>query len=57
MSPCAPTGTTELGTRTETKNLNSYKFMEEGIVKEVERQIDLIEDGGTIKQETPPLQR
>jgi aspartyl-tRNA(Asn)/glutamyl-tRNA(Gln) amidotransferase subunit B len=47
-----PTGTTELGTRTETKNLNSYKFMEEAIVKEVERQIDLIEDGGTIKQET-----
>lgn len=46
------TGTTELGTRTETKNLNSYKFMEEAIAKEVERQIDLIEDGGTVKQET-----
>ena len=47
-----PTGTTELGTRTETKNLNSYKFMEEAITKEVERQIDLIEDGGTVMQET-----
>ena len=47
-----PTGTTELGTRTETKNLNSYKFMEEAIEREVERQIDLIEDGGTVAQET-----
>jgi len=47
-----PMGTTELGTRTETKNLNSYKFMEEAIEKEVERQIDLIEDGGTVRQET-----
>jgi len=47
-----PMGSTTLGTRTETKNLNSYKFMEEAIEKEVERQIDLIEDGGTVKQET-----
>ena len=47
-----PTGTKELGTRTETKNLNSFKFMEEAISKEVERQIDLIEDGGTVVQET-----
>ena len=45
-------GSTELGTRTETKNLNSFKFMEECIAKEVERQIDLIEDGGTVLQET-----
>jgi len=45
-------GATELGTRTETKNLNSFKFMEECIAKEVERQIDLIEDGGTVLQET-----
>ncbi len=42
----------ELGTRTETKNLNSFRFMERAIVQEVERQIDLIEDGGTVKQET-----
>ena len=47
-----PTGATELGTRTETKNLNSFKFMEEAIAKEVERQIDLIEDGGSVIQET-----
>jgi aspartyl-tRNA(Asn)/glutamyl-tRNA(Gln) amidotransferase subunit B len=47
-----PHGTTELGTRTETKNLNSFKFMEEAIAREVERQIDLIEDGGKVIQET-----
>ena len=41
-----------LGTRTETKNLNSFRFMEKAIAKEVARQIDIIEDGGTIKQET-----
>ena len=42
----------EFGTRTETKNLNSFRFMEDCIALEVERQIDLIEDGGTIVQET-----
>ena len=42
----------ELGTRTETKNLNSFRFMEKAILQEVDRQIDLIEDGGTVKQET-----
>ena len=47
-----PKGSETLGTRTETKNLNSFKFMEEAIAKEVERQIDLIEDGGTVIQET-----
>ena len=47
-----PSGSDVLGTRTETKNLNSFKFMEEAIKREVERQIDLIEDGGTIAQET-----
>ena len=47
-----PSGSDVLGTRTETKNLNSFKFMEEAIKREVERQIDVIEDGGTIAQET-----
>jgi aspartyl-tRNA(Asn)/glutamyl-tRNA(Gln) amidotransferase subunit B len=47
-----PSGSETLGTRTETKNLNSFKFMEEAIAREVERQIDLIEDGGTVVQET-----
>ena len=45
-------GDPELGTRTETKNLNSFKFMEDAIYKEVQRQIDILEDGGTITQET-----
>lgn len=45
-------GEEKLGTRTETKNLNSFKFMEEAIALEVERQIDVLEDGGTIVQET-----
>ncbi|MEH6551433.1 MAG: Asp-tRNA(Asn)/Glu-tRNA(Gln) amidotransferase subunit GatB [Pseudomonadales bacterium] len=45
-------GQEELGTRTETKNLNSYRFMEEAIKMEVERQIEVLEDGGTIAQET-----
>src|SRR5690606_15989765 len=47
-----PMGEEKLGTRTETKNLNSFKFMEEAIALEVERQIDVLEDGGTIRQET-----
>lgn len=41
-----------LGTRTETKNLNSFKFMEDAIHKEVQRQVDILEDGGRIIQET-----
>ena len=41
-----------LGTRTETKNLNSFRFMEKAIKLEVERQIDVLEDGGKIVQET-----
>jgi aspartyl-tRNA(Asn)/glutamyl-tRNA(Gln) amidotransferase subunit B len=47
-----PRGQEKLGTRTETKNLNSFKFMEECIAQEVERQIDELESGRTIKQET-----
>ncbi|MBT8125001.1 MAG: Asp-tRNA(Asn)/Glu-tRNA(Gln) amidotransferase subunit GatB, partial [Gammaproteobacteria bacterium] len=41
-----------LGTRTETKNLNSFRFMEEAIAMEVDRQIEILEDGGKIQQET-----
>jgi len=47
-----PKGSDTFGTRTETKNLNSFKFMEDAIALEVERQIDLIEDGGKVIQET-----
>ncbi len=41
-----------LGTRTETKNLNSVRFIMQAIDYEVERQIELIEDGGEVDQET-----
>ena len=47
-----PKGEEELGTRTETKNLNSFRFMEKAIQLEVERQIDILEEGGSIHQET-----
>lgn len=47
-----PKGVEQLGTRTETKNLNSFRFMEEAIKLEVERQIDVLEDGDDIVQET-----
>lgn len=42
----------ELGTRTELKNLNSFRFIERAINREIERQIDIIEDGGKIVQAT-----
>ena len=42
----------ELGTRTETKNLNSIRFIGQAINAEVARQIEIIEDGGEINQET-----
>ncbi len=45
-------GSDKLGTRTETKNLNSFRFIDEAIKLEVNRQIDLIEDGGKVVQET-----
>jgi aspartyl-tRNA(Asn)/glutamyl-tRNA(Gln) amidotransferase subunit B len=47
-----PKGEEKLGTRTETKNLNSFRFMERCIEQEIERQIEVIEDGGKIVQET-----
>jgi aspartyl-tRNA(Asn)/glutamyl-tRNA(Gln) amidotransferase subunit B len=47
-----PKGSDALGTRTETKNLNSFRFMEQAIAHEVERQMDILEDGGRIVQET-----
>ena len=47
-----PRGQEELGTRTELKNLNSFRFVERAINIEIERQIDVIEDGGEVVQET-----
>jgi aspartyl-tRNA(Asn)/glutamyl-tRNA(Gln) amidotransferase subunit B len=47
-----PLGQEELGTRAELKNLNSFRFIEKAINFEVERQIDHIEDGGSVVQET-----
>jgi aspartyl-tRNA(Asn)/glutamyl-tRNA(Gln) amidotransferase subunit B len=47
-----PMGQEELGTRAELKNLNSFRYIEKAINIEVERQIELIEDGGTVVQET-----
>ncbi len=47
-----PMGQTEFGTRCEIKNLNSFRFLEEAIQYEVRRQIELIEDGGIVIQET-----
>ncbi len=47
-----PVGQKEFGTRCEIKNLNSFRFLEEAINYEVRRQIELIEDGGIVVQET-----
>jgi len=47
-----PAGTTTLGTRTELKNINSFKFVKEAIDHEIARQIRILEGGGTIEQET-----
>lgn len=47
-----PQGQEKLGTRTELKNLNSFRFIEQAINFEVERQIDIIEAGGEVVQET-----
>lgn len=47
-----PKGQQEFGTRAELKNINSFRFVERAINIEVARQIDLIEDGGKVVQET-----
>ena len=45
-------GDTRLGTRTEIKNLNSFRFVERAIEHEIARQIDILESGGAVAQET-----
>jgi len=47
-----PRGQEGLGTRTELKNINSFRFVERAMEYEIERQIDILEDGGKINQET-----
>jgi aspartyl-tRNA(Asn)/glutamyl-tRNA(Gln) amidotransferase subunit B len=47
-----PLGERKLGTRCEVKNLNSFRFLERAIVFETRRQIELLEDGGKVVQET-----
>ena len=47
-----PVGQQEFGTRTETKNVNSFRFLERAIQYEIRRQIEVIEDGGKVIQET-----
>jgi aspartyl-tRNA(Asn)/glutamyl-tRNA(Gln) amidotransferase subunit B len=47
-----PAGRREYGTRTEIKNVNSFRFVERAILFEVDRQIDILESGGSVVQET-----
>lgn len=47
-----PRGSDKLGIRCEVKNLNSFRFMEKAIEFEVRRQIEILEDGGVVRQET-----
>ncbi|MEM7002318.1 MAG: Asp-tRNA(Asn)/Glu-tRNA(Gln) amidotransferase subunit GatB [Pseudomonadota bacterium] len=47
-----PVGTAEFGERTEIKNINSFRFVEQAIEVEIERQIEVLESGGRIERET-----
>ncbi len=47
-----PVGSDQLGTRTETKNINSFKAISRSIEYEIDRQIELLEEGGKVVQET-----
>ena len=47
-----PVGQERLGTRTEMKNINSFRFVGRAITSEINRQIDLLEDGETVTQQT-----
>lgn len=47
-----PVGTEKFGTKTEIKNMNSFKAVERAILSEIERQVDVLEAGGEVTQET-----
>src|SRR5262249_3141555 len=47
-----PVGSTKLGTKTELKNMNSFRFLAQGVKAEIERQIQLLESGQAVTQET-----
>jgi aspartyl-tRNA(Asn)/glutamyl-tRNA(Gln) amidotransferase subunit B len=47
-----PRGQREFGTKTEVKNVNSFRFIREALIYEIERQIEVIESGGKVTQET-----
>jgi len=47
-----PRGQKEFGTKTEVKNVNSFRFIREALIYEIERQVEVIESGGKITQET-----
>ena len=47
-----PIGSSKLGTRAEIKNINSFRFVEKAIEYEIERQKDILEEGGSVTQET-----
>jgi len=47
-----PAGSEQLGTKTELKNMNSFRFLQRGVEAEIERQRELVASGGTVTQET-----
>ena len=47
-----PAGSDELGTKTELKNMNSFRFLERGVEAEIARQAEILDGGGQIEQET-----
>jgi aspartyl-tRNA(Asn)/glutamyl-tRNA(Gln) amidotransferase subunit B len=47
-----PAGASDFGTKTEVKNLNSFRFLQKALAYEIDRQIEILDEGGTIPQET-----